>query len=102
MSQKPKTSICLGRMCTPVFHVIISASVLNSYAFLARKALLHSQQRMVQNKAAEQQVGASFIKPHGDKSRDGGEKKKRAHARLSVVFLFMNRIDHASLVILPI
>lgn len=57
MSQKPKTSICLGRMCTPVFHVIISASVFNSYAFLTRKALLHSQQPMVQNKAAEQQVG---------------------------------------------
>lgn len=44
-------------MCTPVFHVIMSASVFNSYAFLRRKALLHSQQPMVQNKAAEEQEG---------------------------------------------
>lgn len=42
---------------TPVFHVIMSASVFNSYAFLERKALLRSQQPMVQNKAAEEQVG---------------------------------------------
>jgi len=65
MSQEPKTCDCLGRMCTPVFHVSVITSAivsLNSYAFLTRKALLSSQQPMVQNKAAEEQSGASFIK----------------------------------------
>lgn len=49
-------------MCTPVFHVIISASVFNSFAFLWRKAVLHSQQTMVQNKAAEQTRGLIYLK----------------------------------------
>lgn len=47
-------------MCTFVFHVIMSASVFNT--FLVRKALLHSQQPMVQNKAAEETNRASFVK----------------------------------------
>lgn len=58
--KEPKTCDCLGRMCTPVFHisVIMSAIVsLSLYTFHTRKALLYSQQPMVQNKAAEEQAG---------------------------------------------
>lgn len=52
----------LGRMCAPVFHVIVSASVFLSGAFLVRKALLHPRQPMDQNKAAEEQVGPQLQK----------------------------------------
>lgn len=83
MPQQPQTSVCLGRMCTPVFHVIMSASVFNSCTFLQRKASLHSQQPVVQKKAAAEE------EEEGPHLEDGAKIRREENGvRSKILFPF--------------